>query len=262
MQSSSWVDSVDNIRKQRDDLLVRVSNLEINVDRLMKENATLGERNIHLQTLADSGTISYQNLAAMHKDATETFARTIASMASGQGSSKKRSRSDSQNEEEEEAETKRREEGIDRYANGLLALRDAAHAKKIEELKEVHKREISKLRARVDEPVNEFRVSKQFHIKEAALRGEIQSLQGQLESEKTKSKSMEFAQVERMDEMRTSKELKQRTIERDRLAVEVQGMKAEMERMREPYRSMGNQELLGIIDVLKVHVGEFLESNG
>ena len=123
----------------------------------------------------------------------------------------------------------------------------------------MHKREISKLRARVDEPVNEFRVSKQFHIKEAQMKGEIQSLQGQLESEKTKAKSMEFAQVERMDEMRTSKELKQRTIERDRLAVEVQEMKVEMERMREPYRSMGNQELLGIIDVLKVMVGGFVE---
>ena len=255
MQSSSWVNSVDDIRKQRDNLLVCVSDLEINVERLVKENTSIREDNSRLLAKVSLGATERQLMATMHDDATKTFARTIASMgcmASGQGSSKKRARVD--DEEDDEAENKRREEGIDRYASGLLALRDAAHAKKVEELKEAHKREFGKLRARVDQPVNEFRVSKQFHIKEAALKSEIQGLQGQLESEKTKAKSMEFAQVERMDEMRTSKELKLRTGERDRLAVEVQEMKTEMERRREPFRGMENQELLGIIDVLKVRL--------
>ena len=220
----------------------------------MKENARIREDNALLVKKGSISASERRALITMHKEATETFANTIASMASGQGSSKKRARSE---EDEEEAENKRREEGIDRYANGLLALRDAAHVKKTEELKVEHKREIGKLRAKVDEPVNEFRVSKQFHIKEAELKGEVQKLQGQLEAEKTKAKSMEFAQVERVDEMRTVKELKLRTAERDRLAAEVQDMKVEMERRKEPYRSMENQELLGIIDVLKV-VGKCL----
>jgi hypothetical protein len=146
----------------------------------------------------------------------------------------------------------RREEGIEKYVQGVLKLRDAAHAKAVEELAAKHKLEADRLRAKAAEPVNEFRVAKQFHIKEAELKSEARKLQGQLDVERVKSGGMEFAQVERVDDMRMLKELRLRCADRDRLAAEVQELKDERERRSEPYRCMEAQELLGMIDVLKV----------
>ena len=54
-----------------------------------------------MQELVKSNAVERQLMVTMHTEATETFAHTIARMASGQGSSKKRARSDGCEEDEE-----------------------------------------------------------------------------------------------------------------------------------------------------------------
>jgi len=145
-----------------------------------------------------------------------------------------------------------RQAGIDRYVEGILELKAAEHARLVEELKRVHQRELDKLRAKVDAPVNEFRETKRFHIREAALKTEVEQLRGALEAERVRAKSMEFAQVDRMDEKREIRDLKQRCADRDQLVREIVLLNEEKDRRNEPYRDMRETELLGMIDVLKV----------
>ena len=138
---------------------------------------------------------------------------------------------------------------------GILELKGAEHARLVEELKRVHQRELDKLRAKVDAPVNEFRETKRFHIREAALKTEVEQLRGALEAERVRAKSMEFAQVDRMDEKREIRDLKQRCADRDHLVREIVLLNEEKDRRNEPYRDMRETELLGMIDVLKVGRG-------
>jgi hypothetical protein len=145
-----------------------------------------------------------------------------------------------------------RQAGIDRYVEGILELKAAEHARVLAELRQEHKRETDKLRARVDAPVNEFRESKRFHIREAELKAEVEKVRGALEAERARAKSMEFAQVDRMDEKREIRDLKQRCADRDHLVREIALLNEEKDRRNEPYRDMQAAELLGMIDVLKV----------
>lgn len=128
-----------------------------------------------------------------HEKAAETFAHTIETIVS-----RKRARSatpppaagsSAQTEVDRQA-------GIDRYVEGVLQLRDAAHARAVEELKQAHKAETDKLRAKAREPVNEFRESKRFHIREAELKAEVEKAKRALEAERERAKSMEFEQVD------------------------------------------------------------------
>ena len=145
----------------------------------------------------------------LHMGASEAFARTITQLSFGPGPSPKRARSEEHpappsssavvDESTTTSNLVRREEGIEKYVQGVLKLRDAAHAKAVEELAAKHKLEADRLRAKAAEPVNEFRVAKQFHIKEAELKSEVRKLQDQLEAERAKSSGMEFAQVGRED---------------------------------------------------------------
>jgi hypothetical protein len=233
------------------------------------DNARLKTDNIRLHDLVATANAERLALMTVHQKATEAFAQSLAAMASAQGPPTKRARTVGHNEEDDAGscrdegeatlpaeeggrEKRRREEDTDQYVQCVVSLREKAHAKAVEELKAEHQREVAKLRAKAAEPVNEFRVSKQFHIKEADLKTEIQKLQRQLDVEKTKTKSAEFDHVNRIDDMRTMKELKLRCADRDRLVAEVLDLKTEMERRKEPYRGMECQELLGVIDVLKV----------
>ena len=138
---------------------------------------------------------------------------------------------------------------------GVLELRDATHARAVEELKKAHKAETDKLRAKAREPVNEFRESKRFHILEAELKAEVEKAKRALEAERERAKSMEFEQVERMDDKRQIRDLKHRCADRDLLAQEVERLNVEKAKRNEPYRDMTNEELLGMIDVLKVGGG-------
>ena len=226
--------------------------------RLSCELISVKEENTRLHEQVTIANAERQRTVNMHLEASETFARVISQMAAGQGPAPKRARPSESSEEGGSVEScdpntrREREESMEKYVQGLLKLRDAAHAKAVEELAAKHKAEVDKLRAKAAEPVNEFRVTKQFHVKEAELKSEVRKLQGLLEAEKARSKGMEFAQVERVDEIRTIKDLRLRCADRDRLAAEVLELKAEREKRNEPYRDMENRELLGIIDVLKV----------
>ena len=196
-----------------------------------------------MQALVTAGIAERQTLITMHEMATDTFTRAIERAAN------KRARPVTPPDEEVE---RIRQEGIDRYTAGVLELREASHAKKIVEINAVHKVETDKLRAKAAEPINEFRISKHFQQKEAALKQEVQQVNFALEAERKKIKGMEFAQVERMDEKREIKELKQRCADRDRLVVEIDRLNVEKDRRNELFRDMNNSELLGVIDVLKV----------
>jgi hypothetical protein len=249
---------VDEIRKQRDTLLSRNHILEQAHTQQQEEIASL-------QALNAASIAEQRAMQLRHETAAETFARTIETMMartpvsledanSGAASlSRKRSRPlASEDDDAAEAAERERQAGIDRYVEGVLQLRDAAHARAVEELKKAHKAETDKLRAKAREPVNEFRESKRFHIREAELKAEVEKAKRALEAERERAKSMEFEQVDRMDDKRQIRDLKHRCADRDLLAQEVERLKEEKERRNEPYRDMTNAELLGMIDVLKV----------
>ena len=218
-----------------------------------------------LKALNTASIAEQRAMQLRHEKAAETFARTIETMMartlvspdeanSGAASlSRKRSRPlVSEDDNAAEAAERERQAGIDRYVEGVLQLRDAAHARAAEELKQAHKAETDKLRAKAREPVNEFRESKRFHIREAELKAEVEKAKRALEAERERAKSMEFEQVDRMDDKRQIRDLKHRCADRDLLAQEVERLREEKERRNEPYRDMTNAELLGMIDVLKV----------
>jgi len=224
------------------------------MEALSAQNRALSAENDRLQERVAVCTAEKQDMLLRHEKAAETFARTIESMATV-GHKRARSStpppavpSSSRSEEERQA-------GIDRYVEGILELKGAEHARLVEELKRVHQRELDKLRAKVDAPVNEFRETKRFHIREAALKTEVEQLRGALEAERVRAKSMEFAQVDRMDEKREIRDLKQRCADRDHLVREIVLLNEEKDRRNEPYRDMRETELLGMIDVLKVGRG-------
>ena len=252
---------VDEIRKQRDTLLSRTHILEQAQTQQQEEIA-------RLQALNAASTVEQQATQLRHEKAAETFARTIETMMartlvspdeanSGAASlSRKRSRPlASEDDNAAEAVERERQSGIDRYVEGVLELRDATHARAVEELKKAHKAETDKLRAKAREPVNEFRESKRFHILEAELKAEVEKAKRALEAERERAKSMEFEQVERMDDKRQIRDLKHRCADRDLLAQEVERLNVEKAKRNEPYRDMTNEELLGMIDVLKVGGG-------
>lgn len=219
------------------------------LEALSVQNRALDSENVRLQELVAACAVEKQDMLLRHEKAAETFARTIESMAG-----RKRARSStpppaapssSRSEQERQA-------GIDRYVEGILELKAAEHARVLADLRQEHKRETDKLRARVDAPVNEFRESKRFHIREAELKAEVEKVRGALEAERARAKSMEFAQVDRMDEKREIRDLKQRCADRDHLVREIALLNEEKDRRNEPYRDMQAAELLGMIDVLKV----------
>ena len=231
---------VDEIRKQRDTLLSRTHILEQAQTQQQEEIA-------RLQALNAASTVEQQATQLRHEKAAETFARTIETMMartlvspdeanSGAASlSRKRSRPlASEDDNAAEAVERERQSGIDRYVEGVLELRDATHARAVEELKKAHKAETDKLRAKAREPVNEFRESKRFHIREAELKAEVEKVRGALEAERARAKSMEFAQVDRMDEKREIRDLKQRCADRDHLVREIALLNEEKDRRNEP----------------------------
>lgn len=215
------------------------------LDELTEQNRALQTENCSLQALVTAGGIREQAMLAMHEKATEIFARQVGRKRSRSSTPPPPSASNVASEAERQA-------GIDRYVEGVLELRDATHARAVEELKKAHKAETDKLRAKAREPVNEFRESKRFHIREAELKAEVEKAKRALEAEKERAKSMEFEQVDRMDDKRQIRDLRHRCADRDLLAQEVERLKEEKERRNEPYRDMTNAELLGMIDVLKV----------
>lgn len=207
---------VDEIRKQRDTLLSRNHILEQAHTQQQEEIASL-------QALNAASIAEQRAMQLRHETAAETFARTIETMMartpvsledanSGAASlSRKRSRPlASEDDDAAEAAERERQAGIDRYVEGVLQLRDAAHARAVEELKKAHKAETDKLRAKAREPVNEFRESKRFHIREAELKAEVEKAKRALEAERERAKSMEFEQVDRMDDKRQIRDLKHR----------------------------------------------------
>jgi hypothetical protein len=181
-------------------------------------------------------------IMSMHDKASESFARTIASMAT-EGSGSKRPRLDDEAERE-------RQEGIDRYAEGLLELRDEAHAKEVAALKAEHRKEVERLRAKAAEPINEFRIAKQFHIKEAELKKEVQQTQYALETEKKKSLAMEWDVREKVYMKRDLTEMKKRCADRDQLVARIEELEAKVKRFED--RDLeGDPRLESEVELLK-----------
>ena len=176
--SSSSLPAADNIVELRKQL-----------DELTEQNRALQTENCSLQALVTAGGIREQAMLAMHEKATEIFARQVGRKRSRSSTPPPPSASNVASEAERQA-------GIDRYVEGVLELRDATHARAVEELKKAHKAETDKLRAKAREPVNEFRESKRFHIREAELKAEVEKAKRALEAEKERAKSMEFEQVD------------------------------------------------------------------
>lgn len=177
------------------------------------------------QVVIESNSVEKQTLLAMHAQMAESFASTIQTMATGQGSANnKRARA---NDEETERE---RQEGIDRYTSGLLELRDAEHAKTVAALKAEHHKEVERLRAKAAEPINEFRISKQFHNREAELKKEVQKVQYALDEEKKKSLAVEWDVREKTYMKRDLAEMKRKCADRDQLLVRIAVLEAKVKK--------------------------------
>jgi hypothetical protein len=160
------------------------------------------------EALAESNSIDKQTMLQIQAQTAEAFARTVQRMATGQVSSNKRARAVSNDEEAE------RQEGIDRYVGGLLELRDAENAKIVDALKVEHGKEVRRLRSKVAAPINELRISKQFHNREAELKKELQHVQYALDIEKKRSKAVEWDVREKAYMKRDLAEMKQKCADR------------------------------------------------
>jgi hypothetical protein len=187
--------------KQRLNLMLASSSNEIK---------GLAEENNRLCVLVERSSIQKQVMLDMQTQAAESFARTIQSMATGQGSANKRARPADDDEVE-------RQEGIDRYTSGLIELRDAEHMKAVKAIKAEHCKEVECLRAKAAEPINEFRISKQFHNREAELKKEVQKVQYALGEEKKKSLAVDWDVREKTYMKRDLAEMKKRCADRDQL---------------------------------------------
>jgi len=197
----------------------------------------------------------------MQAQTAESFARTIQSMATDQGSSSsnKRART-APNDEEAERE---RQEGIDRYTNGLLELRDAAHAKTVEALEAEHQKEVDRLRAKAAEPINEFRISKQFHNREAELKKEVQKVQYALEAEKKKTLDVEWDVREKTYMKRDLAEMKKRCADREQLLTRIAELEAKVKKYEDrdlegDPRQDSEEQLLERVKELMVRWSELL----
>ena len=178
-----------------------------------------------LKALAESNSVDKQTMLQIQAQAAEAFARTIQRMATGQGSSNKRARSN-----DEEAE---RQAGIDRYVGGVLELRDEENAKIVEALKVEHGKEVGRLRSKAAEPINELRISKQFHNREAELKKEVQQVRYALDMEKKKSKAVEWDVREKAYMKRDLAEMKQKCADRGVLLERIDALEAKLKKFED-----------------------------
>jgi hypothetical protein len=191
------------------------------------EIKNLADQITNLETLIESNSVDKQTMLKIQAQTAEAFARTIERMATGQGSSNKRARLTSDDVEAE------RQEGIDRYVSGLLELRDAEHAKIVEAMKVEHSKEVGRLRSKAAEPINEFRISKQFHSREAELKKEVQQVRYALDMEKKRSKAVEWDVREKAYMKRDLAEMKQKCADRGVLLERIDALEAKLKKFED-----------------------------
>ena len=184
----------------------------------------------------------------------EAFARVIKGMETGQGSSSNKRARTAETTPTDDEEAQR---GIDLYVGGLLELRDAEHAKAMEVLKTAHCEEVRRLRSKAAEPINEFRISKQFHIREAELKKEVQQVQHALEAEKKKGLAVDWDTREKTYMKRDLAELKEKCADRGRLMAKLGEMQAKLKKyddrdLEGDPRQDSEEQLLGRVSALMV----------
>lgn len=229
------------------------------MEALQTQNRSLNAENARLLEHVAVCNAEKQDMFLRHEKAAETFAHTIESIVS-----RKRARSatpppaagsSAQNEADHQA-------GIDRfvgYADHFTELQKEEHAKAIKSMEAKHHHEVSLLRAKAAEPINEFRISKQFHIKEAELVKEVQQLKHALEEETKKSSAAAWDTMDRLYTKRDLVEMKKQCADRGQLLARISELEAmlkkEEDRMLEgDPRTESHVQLQERVEALKVSV--------
>ena len=194
----------------------------------------------------------------MQTQAAESFARTIRSMATGQDTANhKRARSSSVSSSNDDEVERERQEGIDLYTSGLLKLRDAEHTATMDTLRAEHAKESERLRAKAAAPINEFRITKQFHSREAELKKEVLKVQYALEEERKKSLSVEWDVREKTYMKRDLAEMKQKCADREHLLARIASLETKVKKYEDrdlegDPRSESEEQLLERVHALMV----------
>jgi hypothetical protein len=133
------------------------------------------------------------------------------------------------------------------------------HAKAIKAMEAKHHHEVSLLRAKAAEPINEFRISKQFHIKEAELVKEVQQLKHALEEETKKSSAAAWDTMDRLYTKRDLVEMKKQCADRGQLLARISELEAKLKKEEDRMlegdpRTESHVQLQERVEALKVSV--------
>jgi predicted RNase H-like nuclease (RuvC/YqgF family) len=150
-----------------------------------------------------------------------------------------------------------RVEGVDLYIDSLMEHKKEECEKMIESLKSAHKKEILRLQAKVDRPVNEFRINKQFHIREDELKREIGRLKYRLDEARKQAAASEWDEREKMFLKKDIGEMKKRCSDRDQLLARIEELESQVRRFEDMLlegntRGETDEQLLERIEALTV----------
>ena len=185
-------------------------------DDALNDNFLLRNENVRLCGLVEACEAQLEIATVRHEKAVLSFAETVQCIVKTPGRNK-RARVDDCGRD-----------GIDQHIDGLLERKEAANLKAMESLKVVHRKEIQRLQAKMDEPINEFRIAKQFHIKEAELRKKIGQLEYRLEEEQKRSSASEWGEREKSYMKKDLAEMKIRCSERDGLLARIEQLEGQV----------------------------------
>jgi hypothetical protein len=238
--SSPGGDVLVSIRKQRDDAL--------------DDNFNLRNDNIRLREIVVEGEARLEDAIVMHGKTVVSFAETIQCMVHTPSyDTRKRLRTD------DGVGNSGRSEGVEWYIDSLMELKKEEYEKTTESLKSTHKKELLRLQAKVDRPVNEFRANKQFHIREAELKKEMGRLKYKLDEARKQASASEWDEREKMLLKKDLAEMKKRCSDRDQLLVRIEELESQVQRFEDNHlegypRSETDEQLLGRIEALTVRM--------